>query len=99
MKVIAMIIFFCIFILPLLFFTDMIFATTLLQKAKTSLNSKNIHSSASPTNVMANDNSKSSCSNITNTVVFNHTIENVLHDNTTSDTENTSDTPDTGKFK
>lgn len=65
----------------------MIFATTLLEKAKTLLNSKDIHRSA----LSINMENISSSSNIT--VVPNDTI------NTTSDTENVSDTPDTGNFK
>lgn len=48
----------CILILLLLFFIDMIFATTLLQKAKTLFNSKDTYNSASPKNMMANDISK-----------------------------------------
>jgi len=71
-----------------LFFTDVIFATTLLEKAKTLPNSKDIHRSA----LSINMENISSSSIITN-VVPNDTID------TTSDTENVSDTPDTGNFK
>ncbi|XP_020297405.1 uncharacterized protein LOC109861958 isoform X2 [Pseudomyrmex gracilis] len=61
---------------------DVIFATTLLEKAKTLLNSKDIHRSVSSINM-----ENISRSNIT--VGSNDTID------TTSDTENVSDTPDT----
>jgi len=65
-----------------------IFATTLLEKAKTLHNSKDIHRSA----LSINMENISSSSIITN-VVPNDTID------TTFDTENVSDTPDTGNFK
>lgn len=92
-------IFSCILILPLLFSIDMIFSTTLLQKIKTLHNSKYTHNSTLSINMIANDTSKPSSSK-TKTVIFNDDIENIQYfDNTTSDSENISDTQDTGKFK
>ncbi|KAM0734147.1 hypothetical protein ACS0PU_012512 [Formica fusca] len=81
---------------------DMIFATTLLEKAKSLQNPKDIfvqHNSASnDINVTANDNSKPSCSNIT-TAVSNTIDENIFDDNIPSETEHISDTSDTDKIK
>lgn len=78
----------------------MIFATTLLEKAKSLQNPKDIfvqHNSASnDINVMANDNSKPSCSNIT---TVSNTIEDIFDDNIPSETEQISDTSDTGEIK
>ncbi|XP_011882420.1 PREDICTED: uncharacterized protein LOC105570066 isoform X3 [Vollenhovia emeryi] len=71
----------------------MMFATTLLQRAKKLLSSKDTHNSVSPKNMMANDTSKPS-SNITETVVLTDITENILQNNITSDSENASDTQD-----
>lgn len=79
----------------------MVFATTLLEKAKLLQIPKDIfqHNSASnDINVTANDNSKPSCSNIT-TAVSNTIDENIFDDNIPSKTEQVSDTSDTGKIK
>ncbi|XP_067203967.1 uncharacterized protein [Linepithema humile] len=73
---------------------DIMFATTLLKKAQTLHNSKDtIHSSASSIK-----NSKSSCSNVTSTIVPDNTdnTENIVHNDTSSSTENISDTLNTG---
>ncbi|XP_011882411.1 PREDICTED: uncharacterized protein LOC105570066 isoform X2 [Vollenhovia emeryi] len=75
---------------------DMMFATTLLQRAKKLLSSKDTHNSVSPKNMMANDTSKPS-SNITETVVLTDITENILQNNITSDSENASDTQDIEK--
>ncbi|XP_067203966.1 uncharacterized protein [Linepithema humile] len=72
---------------------DIMFATTLLKKAQTLHNSKDtIHSSASSIK-----NSKSSCSNVTSTIVPDNTdnTENIVHNDTSSSTENISDTLNT----
>ncbi|XP_018369765.1 PREDICTED: uncharacterized protein LOC108765505 isoform X2 [Trachymyrmex cornetzi] len=69
---------------------DLIFATMLLQNAKLLLNSKGTHNPIPPTNMMANDISKPSCSNVTRKIVSNDTVENILHDNIISDTEDIS---------
>ncbi|XP_026826318.1 uncharacterized protein LOC105287898 isoform X2 [Ooceraea biroi] len=73
---------------------DMIFATTLLEKAKTLLNSKDTYNSVSPKNIMANDSPNLVKPSLSTSVVLNDT-ENILQDNTTSDSENISDTQDT----
>lgn len=77
----------CIFILLLLFFTDMIFAATLLEKAKLNynkfLNCKDTHNSSSQKNIMVNDNNKSN-TNTTNIAGSNN--ENIFYD-TISDSE------------
>ncbi|KYN26682.1 hypothetical protein ALC57_03947, partial [Trachymyrmex cornetzi] len=74
-----------------------IFATTLLQNAKLLLyyNSKGTHNPIPPTNMMSNDISKPSCSNVTRKIVSNDTVDNILHDNIISDTEDISDMSDT----
>ncbi|XP_026826319.1 uncharacterized protein LOC105287898 isoform X3 [Ooceraea biroi] len=72
----------------------MIFATTLLEKAKTLLNSKDTYNSVSPKNIMANDSPNLVKPSLSTSVVLNDT-ENILQDNTTSDSENISDTQDT----
>lgn len=73
----------------------MMFAATLLEKAKSLLNSKDtMHGS-----VLIN-NSKSSCSNVTSTIFDNTDNINNINDNSdSSSTENISDTLNTGKFK
>lgn len=77
----------------------MIFATTLLQNAKSLFNSKDTHNPIPPTNIMANDISKPSCSNVTRMNICNDTVENIVHDDIVSDTEDISNMSDTGKFK
>lgn len=82
--------FLCIFILSLLFFTDMIFAATLLEQAKLNYNKflrcKDTHNSSSQKNIVVNDNDKSN-TNITSIVVSNN--KNIFYD-TISDIEDIS---------
>lgn len=82
--------FLCIFILSLLFFTDIIFAATLLEKAKLNynkfLNCKDTHNSSSHKNMVVNDNDKFN-TNITSIAGFNN--KNIFYD-TISDIEDIS---------